>query len=385
MTASLLRVFEIGMHWFPERAGGLDRVFHTLTGALPGAGVNVRGMVAGSGAAASDTGGAIASFSRPGATMPLRLVRARNTMREMLAREKPDLIASHFALYTLPGLDLIRGYPTVMHFHGPWADENHAEGVMRAASHIQYRMEQIVYSRCHLHIVLSNAFARVLETRYRVDPSRIRIVPGCVDYARFGSEMDRRTARQALGLPTDRPLVTSIRRLVRRMGLEDLIDACVLLRKRIPDVMLLIVGRGPLEAELRRRVDELGLGDHVRLLGSLSDAHLPLAYRAADLSVVPSLELEGFGLTTLESLAAGTPVLVTPVGGLPEAVGGLSTELVLSSCGPKALAQGIADALTGVIAVPTELACRVYARTGFDIPVIAGMVAAVYREALGMF
>ncbi len=54
--------------------------------------------------------------------------------------------------------------------------------------------------------------------------------------------------------------------------------------------------------------------EHVRLLGFVSDADLPLAYRAADLSIVPSQALEEFGVITLESLAAGMPVLVTLVG-----------------------------------------------------------------------
>jgi hypothetical protein len=129
-----LSAFQIGMHWFPERAGGLDRMYHALTGALPAAGVEVRGRLAGSGAAAADTHGAIKAFAPADASVPMRLLRARRTLRAMLAQEKPDVIASHFALYTLPGLDLIRDYPTVMHFHGPWAAENQAEGVADASS-----------------------------------------------------------------------------------------------------------------------------------------------------------------------------------------------------------------------------------------------------------
>ena len=377
-----LTAFQIGMHGFPERAGGLDRMYHALAGALPDAGVAVRGMVAGTGAAAADTHGAIAAFAQPGASVPARLLRARRMLRERLAREKPDVIASHFALYTLPGLDLIRDYPKVMHFHGPWAAENTAEGVADIASRIQHHVEAAVYTRCQLHIVLSMAFGRVLQTRYGVDPARIRIVPGCVDAARFGVSMDRRTARQALNLPTDRPIVLTLRRLVRRMGLEDLVDAMATVRRSVPDALLLIVGRGTLDAELRERIAAIGLQDHVRLLGALPDAQLPLVYRAADLSVVPTLTLEGFGLTTVESLAAGTPVLVTPVGGLPEAVRELSEALVLPASGAAALAAGVTDALRGTLRLPDAEACRQYARERFDVPVIAAKVAQVYREAV---
>jgi glycosyltransferase involved in cell wall biosynthesis len=156
------------------------------------------------------------------------------------------------------------------------------------------------------------------------------------------------------------------------MGLEDLIDAMASVRRSVPDALLLIVGRGTLDTELRERVAAIGLQDHVRLLGALPDAQLPLIYRAADVSVVPTLSLEGFGLTTVESLAAGTPVLVTPVGGLPEAVRDLSEALVL----------GLTDALRGNLRLPDAYACRRYVRERFDVPVIAAKVAQVYREAV---
>ena len=59
MSTQAIKSLQIGMHWFPERAGGLDRMYHTLVGALPGAGVTVRGVVAGSARVAADTEGAI--------------------------------------------------------------------------------------------------------------------------------------------------------------------------------------------------------------------------------------------------------------------------------------------------------------------------------------
>jgi glycosyltransferase involved in cell wall biosynthesis len=92
--------------------------------------------------------------------------------------------------------------------------------------------------------------------------------------------------------------------------------------------------------------------------------------------------LEGFGLITVESLASGTPVLVTPVGGLPEAVAGLSQDLVLPSTGADAIADGLSKALDGAIRLPDSDACRAYARANFDSPVIAARVASVYHEAL---
>jgi glycosyltransferase involved in cell wall biosynthesis len=100
------------------------------------------------------------------------------------------------------------------------------------------------------------------------------------------------------------------------------------------------------------------------------------------MSIVPTVALEGFGLTTIESLASGTPVLVTPVGGLPEAVAPLSPDLVLERSGATALGAALIDALLGRITLPDDTSCIRYARSRFDLDVVAAQVAAVYREAI---
>ena len=104
------------------------------------------------------------------------------------------------------------------------------------------------------------------------------------------------------------------------MGLENLVDAMVRVHAEVPDALCVVVGRGKLRDQLVARIARKNLQSHVQLLGFVPDEQLPFLYRAADLTVMPSLSLEGFGLSAVESLAAGTPVLVTPVGGLPEVV-----------------------------------------------------------------
>jgi len=166
------------------------------------------------------------------------------------------------------------------------------------------------------------------------------------------------------------------------MGLENLISAMATVRRAVPEALLLIAGRGPLAAELDARIEALDLHDHVRLLGFLPDDALPLAYRAADLTIVPTVALEGFGLITIESLAAGTPVLVTPVGGLPETVRTLSPSLILEGVDTDALTDGLVQALRGTLPLPDESTCQTYARTHYAWPVLARRIRAVYEEAL---
>jgi len=382
MKASSIKSLQIGMHWFPERAGGLDRMYYSLVGALPGAGVAVRGVVAGSARVAADTDGAIQGFGSAAQSLPLRLMAARRALRREITRQRPDVISSHFALYTFPGLDVTRGIPQVSHFQGPWADESHVEGADSFGQRAKRYLEQAVYARSSRLIVLSDAFGKILTSRYGISPERVRVVPGCVNVDQFNLPITPGEARLKLQLPQGRPIVLAVRRLVRRMGLEDLIDAVKLLKKRVPDVLLLIAGKGRLQEELQTRITEAGLDDNVKLLGFVPDQHLAALYRAATISVVPTVALEGFGLITVESLASGTPVLVTPVGGLPEAVAGLSPNLVLRATGAEAIAEGLGAALDGTLKLPDAQACRDYARANFDNSVIAKRVAAVYCEAI---
>ena len=382
-TKESFSTLQIGMNWFSEQAGGLDRFYYDLLRYLPRTGVEVRGLVVGTPRASYESGGQVRAFAPATAPLPVRWWRERRAVSRVLARNQISLVASHFSLYTLPVLDLLRSLPLVIHFHGPWASEGKVEGTRRINVAAKAIMERLVYQRGTRLIVLSHAFRDVLHRSYRVPMERIRVVPGGVEVDRFGIDVTRREAREQLDWPQHRPIVLTVRRLTRRMGLEDLIGAMNEVRKRVPETLLFVAGKGPLSETLTDQVRTLGLENNVRFLGFLPDEHLPLAYRAADLTIVPTVTLEGFGLITVESLAAGTPVLVTPVGGLPEAVGDLSPELVLLGTGIGPLAEGLIASLTGDLVMPSAEACQAYARTRYAWPVIAERVREVYAEALG--
>jgi glycogen synthase len=377
-----MHTLQLGMNWFPEDAGGINRVYYELLRHLPRSGTRMRGLVAGSSQVARDSGERVRGFALPDTPLLVRWRALRRELGQMLAEQQPDLVAAHFALYTFPVLDLIRSYPLVIHFHGPWAGESQDEGRRGVNVRIRAAMERIVYRRGTRLIVLSHAFRDILHRDYGVPRQRIRVVPGGVDVDRFAIDVTRREAKERLGWPQDRPIVLAVRRLVRRVGLEELIAAMKEVRKRVPEVMLLVAGIGPLAEKLTNRVNALGLENNVRFLGFVDDEDLTLAYRAAELTVVPTVALEGFGLITVESLAAGTPVLVTPVGGLPEVVRDLSPELVLPGVEVGSLAERLVEALTGGLVLPSEETCKAYVRARYDWPVIALRTHEVYAEAL---
>jgi glycosyltransferase involved in cell wall biosynthesis len=295
------------------------------------------------------------------------------------------LIACHYPLYGLPLADFMRDIPSVIHFHGPWAAEAKVERNSVAARATKRLIEMLLYTGCaDGFIVLSRAFGKVLQETYGISAKRIFVIPGGVDIRRFTTGIDRPAARTALGLPQGRPIVVTVRRLVYRMGLENLIDAVKAVARRIPDVLLVIAGSGPLRRHLENRIVALDLANNVHLLGDVRDDCLPLLYRAADASILPSATLEGFGLPAAESLACGTPAFVTPVGGLPEVVGDLSRDLILRGNDAPAIADGLRNFMTGRLTAPDTSTCSRYAQQRFDWRVIADRIAQAYTQILSM-
>ena len=380
-AASILRTVQVGMEWFGENPGGLNRVFAELVSRLPAQGVEMHGLVVGTDLVARETGGRVISVAPQAAPLMQRLRRLRNAAAELLRADPDAVLVAHFALYAAPLLGLLRDRrrPFVFHFQGPWAQETLVARIGAPMPRLKARVERMVYQRADACIVLSGAFGRILNESFGVPWEKIYIIPGGVDCARFDVRESRRECRERLGWPADRPIVLSVRRLTHRMGLGQLIAAVSTLRKRVPDVQVLIAGQGPIEEELRTQIQRAQLEEHCRLVGFIAEDDLPFAYRAADLTVVPSVALEGYGLIVPESLAAGTPALVTPVGGLPETVEGLAPHLVFEDASAIAISRGLGDALTGAVPMPTAEECRAYARRRNDWSVIVEQIRRVYE------
>jgi glycosyltransferase involved in cell wall biosynthesis len=341
----------LGCGWFPDQLGGLDRYYRSLLEHLPEA----RGVVIGADASTPARVAGVSGHSRP---TPLRLLAFwRAAQREAAAAEVVD---THFALYSLLPLWLgrLRATPVVLHFQGPWADENVSAGDgSKLRLGLRRALERSAYRRADQAIVLTSAFRRVLVERYGVQPWIINVQPPGVDLERF-TPGDRELARDALGLAHDALVAVAVRRLVPRMGLELLLEAWQeSLQELPPGSALLIAGTGPLEPQLRLLADR-DRSSSVRLLGRISDDQLVTLYRAADLAIVPTIEHEGFGLVVLEAAACGTPSIVTSVGGLPEAVSGLDPSLIVPPGDRAALRARL---LRSVVDRPSSAAAREYA------------------------
>jgi glycogen synthase len=377
-----MKTLQLGTSWFLEEAGGLARVYYGCVNYLPRVGVEVNGLVAGSDRIFQSSGGKVQTFASSSSSTWQRSLGVRKAFNLAIANSEFDLVASHFALYTLPLLDRLGDRPLVMHFHGPWALESQAEGAGRLSTWGKWAIEKLVYRRANGFIVLSESFRQVLHKTYNVPLEKIFIVGGGIDTAEFNLDLTIAQARAKLGWQQDRRIILCVRRLVQRMGLENLIASIAMVRKQHPDVLLLIAGKGAIAEALRSQIQELQLEDHVQLLGFVPDQDLAIAYRAAELSIVPTISLEGFGLIVIESLAAGTPVLGTPIGGIPEILQPFSADLVLEGSTTNQLAQGISEALSGQRKIPSAEACQTYVKQNYDWQVIATQMKSVYEKVI---
>ena len=179
-------------------------------------------------------------------------------------------------------------------------------------------IERMVMRRCHHVIVLSEFMKQQVMATHGIAPKHITVVPGAADPATFYPPHDRNQIRRELKLPESRTVLLTVRNLVPRMGLENLLEAMTLLGEEQRNLLLLIGGDGQLRPRLEELIRSSGLQDSVQLLGFVPEDQLAKYYQASDLVVMPTLRLEGFGLVTVEALACGTLVMGTPVGAIPE-------------------------------------------------------------------
>lgn len=338
---------------FPTTIGGAGRYVRSLAEGMAARGHRVSVLALGDPQVSGPSSGirvARCGPMRRALQVPSALRAARRGFRELHARHPFDLISIHQPLLALGLLATRRArrVPWVYHFHSPWAEETRVwrqvpawDAVRQAGLGLRWLIEHLVVRRARRCVTLSASMRDVLMAAHGVPAERIAVIPGCADLARFRPAASRPDTRARLGLAPGQAVLLTVRNLVPRMNLDGLIDAMRLVSRQRPDAMLAIGGSGPLAASLQARARSAELGDTVRFLGRLDDDQLVQWYQAADVFVMPSKALEGFGLATVEALACGTPVVGTPVGGTRELLRGFDASCLAGGITPEAMAPAI--------------------------------------------
>jgi glycosyltransferase involved in cell wall biosynthesis len=225
------------------------------------------------------------------------------------------------------------------------------------------------------YIAVSRDLAEKLHARMRWSRERIVVIYNATEVPSGQGTVDPRLRAELAG-PEGRPVVLAMARLVHDKGLDVLVEAAVAL----PHAQFVIAGDGAARSALAAQVSELALDGRVKLLGWRTDIAALLA--AADVFVLPSRN-EALGVSALEAMAAGKPVIATAVGGVPEAVCDGETGLIVAPGD----SQALAGAISALIADPARrerfgAAGRRRVQERFSTHAMATAVEGVYERLL---
>jgi glycosyltransferase involved in cell wall biosynthesis len=226
---------------------------------------------------------------------------------EIARRERFDVIHAHDWMTFLAGLEARRvsGKPLVLHVHATESDRAGTGG-----NPFVRDIERAGVNAADLVITVSRYTARRLGRDYGVPRRRIRVVHNAID-------ANSRPWEESPGGPE--PLVLFAGRVTWQKGPDYFIDAAARVAREIPNVRFAVAGSGDRLPALRERVRALGLRRNIFFTGFLPQQELDRLYARADVYVMPSAS-EPFGLTALEALQHGTPVIVSRTAGVSEVV-----------------------------------------------------------------
>ncbi len=197
---------------------------------------------------------------------------------------------------------------------------------------------------------LKDELLRLAGPHRPVSESKVRVLRNGVDLERF-RPIDPTSAKQRLGVK--HPTLISVGHLIPRKGHDLIIRALV----ELPDLHLMIVGRGPEDEALRTLAHQLGVGDRVRFCGAVAQEELHVYYSAAEMLVLAS-DREGWPNVLLEAMACGAPVAATNVWGSPEVVRTKAAGLLIPERTPGSIAATIRQLRADL---PSRASTRAYA------------------------
>ena len=363
-----MRVLMLSWEFPPRLVGGLGRHVDALTRSLAAAGHEVH-IVSRShpDAPAEEHHGGL-HVIRVDASPPL--VPFDDLVPWVLAFNTSVLAAATRVLHAHP-VDVVHAHDWLVAsaavgvaetFDLPLVATVHATEYGRHQGHLPGPMNRLIHGiegwfveHADRTLVCSTYMHEQVRTLFGVPEHRLTTIPNGVAVDEMQPPIEEVRALRRTLADDDTHLVLFAGRLEYEKGVQTVLHALERLADRVGAVRFLIAGVGTYSDELRRLVDELGLGHRVHFTGFLEERALRLHYAAADVAVAPSL-YEPFGLVATEAMACGTPVVVSDTGGLREIVVD-GTGLTFPPQDAEQLAERIAEVLTD-----RDLAARLVAR-----------------------
>ncbi|MEO6457189.1 MAG: glycosyltransferase family 4 protein [Chloroflexia bacterium] len=274
-------------------------------------------------------------------------------------------------------------------FHLPLLSTIHATEMGRNQGRIHGEMQRSIHMaewwltfESWRVIACSRYMAWEVESYFGAPPEKVDIIPNGVDPRRFDAlkGLDLAHFRTAYARP-DQPIVYYVGRMVHEKGLSVIVESAPYVLREWPGVKFVLAGGGNVDS-LRAKARDLGVEGSILFPGRVPDEVRDGLFKVADVAVFPSI-YEPFGIVALEAMAAGTPVVVSDVGGLTEVVDLHETGIKVYPNDPRSLAWGILHTLKNPewSRKRAEKAEQVV-RTQFNWDLIAGLTVETYKRVV---
>ena len=227
--------------------------------------------------------------------------------REIAINETFDLIHCHDWMTYLAGIEArkVSGKPLIVHIHATEFDRTGDN-----PNPYIYDIEKRGMEEADFVISNSNFTKNNVIRHHGINPDKIFVVHNAVEFTSFPDSEDFKIKSQD-------KIVLFLGRITLQKGPDYFLDAAKKVLEKEKNIKFIVAGSGDMEIDMIERAAKLGIAKHVLFTGFLRGNDIDRAYRMADLYVMPSVS-EPFGITTLEAIASGTPVLISKQSGVSE-------------------------------------------------------------------
>lgn len=348
-----MRILMLSWEFPPRVVGGLARHVEELSVALVKAGHDVHVVTADSeGAPATEIYRGIKVY-RVKSYRPKHLNFIDEIMQlnfgmleiasKLVATQQFDCVHAHDWLVAHAAVTLKRafGTPIMATIHatewGRWS------GIHNELQNYIHSMEWLLNYESKGTIVCSYYMKNEIQNIFGVPSSKVFVLPNGVEAEKYDVNFDQWNFRRKYAYDHEK-LVMSVGRMVPEKGFQTLCDAALKVLQNYDNVKFVVAGKGGMLENLRARAQMLGIEHKVWFLGFVSDEDLIKLQIVSDVAVFPSL-YEPFGITAIEGMAAGTPIVVSDTGGLGEIVDHGYTGIKTYAGNSDSLAWGILELL----------------------------------------
>jgi glycosyltransferase involved in cell wall biosynthesis len=234
---------------------------------------------------------------------------------KLAEKENFDVIHAHDWLAFPAGMEAKRvsGKKLVVHVHATEFDRTGGEGVNEQV----YAIEKEGMEKADKIVAVSGYTKNIIISRYGISPEKVEVIHNGIDADYFQEKQDLKNRFRALKKSGKR-VILFLGRITLQKGPDYFIRAAKIVSRHEPKAIFLVAGSGDMERRMMELSAELGISDKVLFAGFLRGNDLQEIYQAADLYVMPSIS-EPFGITALESMLCGVPVIVSKQSGVSEA------------------------------------------------------------------